>query len=99
MARDAPERILSRAAKAERRGRIFLDWMRNGRGASAILPFSTRAREGAPVAATLRWEEIARFRPGALDVRTVRQRLARLRADPWADYWQTRQALPAAPQR
>ena len=95
MSADRPERYLSRASKSERKGRIFVDWLRNGRGASAILPFSTRARAGAPVATPLAWDEIARFRASSSTVRTLPRRLARARVDPWEEFWKVRQSVPA----
>jgi bifunctional non-homologous end joining protein LigD len=95
MSADSPGRYLSKASKAERKGKIFVDWLRNGRGASAIVPYSTRARSGAPVATPLRWEEIARFRPGGSTVLTLPRRLAKLADDPWQGFWEVRQALPA----
>ena len=55
-----PTRFTDLASKARRRGRLFLDYLRNARGATAIVPFSLRARPGAPVAAPLTWEELAR---------------------------------------
>jgi bifunctional non-homologous end joining protein LigD len=97
MAGDAPSSYLSRASKAERKGRIFVDWLRNGRGASAIVPFSTRAKPGAPVATPLRWEEVARFRPGSSTALSVPKRLARSSEDPWDGFWKVSQALPAKP--
>ncbi len=53
-----PERFLATMSKAKRKGRIFIDWLRNQRGATAILPYSVRAREQAPVAAPVTWEEL-----------------------------------------
>ena len=53
-----PERFTANIRKAQRKGRIFLDWLRNQRGATAIMPYSARAREGAPVAAPIAWDEL-----------------------------------------
>jgi bifunctional non-homologous end joining protein LigD len=64
LARAEPERFTIALPKAERRGRIFLDYLRNQRTATAILPWSLRARVGAPVAAPVTWEELAKL-PGA----------------------------------
>ena len=55
---DAPERYVSNMAKAKRKGRIFVDYLRNERGSTAIAPYSTRSRDGAPVAAPITWEEV-----------------------------------------
>jgi bifunctional non-homologous end joining protein LigD len=54
-----PERFVDTMSKARRRGRIFIDWMRNERGATAIAPYSLRARDGGPVALPVRWNELA----------------------------------------
>ena len=58
LAARAPERFTATAAKSEREGRIFIDWLRNERGATAIAPYSLRARPGAPVAVPVTWEEL-----------------------------------------
>ena len=58
VAQEEPTRYLAEASKAKREGRIFIDWLRNQRGATAIAPFSLRAREGAPVAVPVSWEEL-----------------------------------------
>jgi len=60
-----PERFTANLAKAKRKGRMFLDYLRNQRGATAILPYSSRAREGASVAAPVTWEELDDMPSGA----------------------------------
>ena len=54
-----PERFVATMSKAKRKGRIFIDWLRNQRGSTAIMPYSVRARAGAPVAAPVTWAELA----------------------------------------
>jgi bifunctional non-homologous end joining protein LigD len=97
-ARLHPARFVARASKAERRGRIFIDYLRNGRGATAVCPYSTRARAGAPVATPLRWDELVPgLRPQALTVEEVAHRTER--ADPWQAYAKVRQRLSSAAHR
>jgi bifunctional non-homologous end joining protein LigD len=60
-----PERFTANLAKVKRKGRMFLDYLRNQRGATAILPYSSRAREGAPVAAPVTWDELDDMPSGA----------------------------------
>ncbi len=79
----APERWLANARKAQRTGRIFLDWLRNTRGATSVASWSLRAREHATVAVPLRWEELGKLdRPGAFTPDKALQRASRLRKDP-----------------
>jgi bifunctional non-homologous end joining protein LigD len=56
-----PDRFVATMSKAKRKGKIFIDWLRNQRGATAVLPYSARAREGAPVAAPIAWDELDGF--------------------------------------
>ncbi|MCA1662170.1 MAG: DNA ligase D [Novosphingobium sp.] len=56
-----PDRFVATMSKAKRKGKIFIDWLRNQRGATAVLPYSARAREGAPVAAPIAWGELDDF--------------------------------------
>ena len=79
-----PGRYTASPAKAARRGRIYADYLRNGRGATAVGSYSLRARAGAPVATPLSWTELDDLDdPRALDWRTVPDRLGGLAADPW----------------
>jgi bifunctional non-homologous end joining protein LigD len=59
MVRAAPDRYVARMTKAIRRGKIFIDYLRNQRGSTAIASYATRARAGAPVATPLRWSELS----------------------------------------
>jgi bifunctional non-homologous end joining protein LigD len=96
VAREQPTRYLTNMRKDLRKGKLFIDWMRNGRGATAIAPYSTRAREGATVATPVTWEELeAGVDPLKLDVYGVIHRLEALAADPWRDYASTKQAVSA----
>lgn len=100
MERRQPRRYVSRMAKAQRKGRIFVDYLRNGRGATAICPYSTRARPGAPVSVPLAWEELSvSLRSDHFTVRSLPERLASLSHDPWAGFFDTRQSITVAMQR
>jgi bifunctional non-homologous end joining protein LigD len=95
MARRAPERYTINPLKAARRGRIFVDYLRNVRGATAVAAYSTRARPGAPVSTPVGWSELSGKTPPEEDftVETVPRRLASLRKDPWADFFSVDQAI------
>jgi bifunctional non-homologous end joining protein LigD len=95
MAADAPDRYLTRISKAERSGRIFIDYLRNDATSTAVGPYSTRSRPGAPVATPLEWDELAEgLDPKAFTVETVPERLRRIRRDPWAGMHEVAQRLP-----
>jgi bifunctional non-homologous end joining protein LigD len=99
MTERSPERYLTRISIAERRGKIFIDYLRNDPTSTAVGPYSTRAREGAPVATPLAWEELtSKLVPKAFDIRTVPKRLAKLKSDPWAELGKLAQKLPKLPQ-
>jgi bifunctional non-homologous end joining protein LigD len=81
-------------AKANRRNRILIDYLRNNRTNTSVAAYSTRARADATVSVPLTWKELTTsLDPGAFTVQTVPRRLAKLRADPWAGYWRTKQKL------
>lgn len=93
MAADAPDRIVAQAAKAKRGGHVFVDYLRNARGATAVAPYSTRARPGAGVATPVNWDELEGL--GAANAFTVKNIAKRLKiADPWADF--RKAAVPLA---
>jgi bifunctional non-homologous end joining protein LigD len=94
LARRHPRRYLARASKSERTGRVFIDYLRNGPGATAVASYSTRARPGAPVSLPLAWEELSdQFRPEEWSVRNVPDRLESLATDPWDGYTRVKQSL------
>lgn len=94
VAREAPSRYLATASKSARQGRIFVDWLRNTRGATAIAPWSTRAREGAPVSAPIAWDELDRVKGADQFLLKGAVALARRRkTDPWASLLKTKQRL------
>jgi bifunctional non-homologous end joining protein LigD len=92
--RRAPEVFTSAASKAARPGKIFVDYLRNGEGATAVLPYSARARAQVPVALPVAWDDLRNVHPGELTVRTVPGLVARRRKDPWADFFTAEQSLP-----
>jgi bifunctional non-homologous end joining protein LigD len=80
-----PLEFIATATKAQRSGRIYVDYLRNSRGATSVASYSLRARSGAPVAVPLRWSELGKLKSGHdFDIRSTPARLARLRSDPWA---------------
>jgi bifunctional non-homologous end joining protein LigD len=89
-----PDEFVAVANKRQRAGRIFVDYLRNSRGATSIASYSLRARAGAPVAVPLRWEELGRLKASnAFDMHAARRRLARLKSDPWEGFGDIRQGL------
>ncbi len=84
LARSEPDRFLATASKRLRNRRIFIDYLRNGRGATAVASYSLRARPGAPVAMPVDWRELGRLQAAdAFTLESVPRRLARRRRDPW----------------
>ncbi len=97
LVRAAPDRFITTAAKAARKDRIFIDYLRNAIGATAIAPYGIRARENAPVATPIAWTELATdVRFDHFNVRNIPERLSRLRDDPWAKFETTRQTVTKA---
>jgi bifunctional non-homologous end joining protein LigD len=89
-----PTKYVATMTKSKRKGKIFLDYLRNGRGATAVCSFSTRARPGAPVAVPLAWAELDQLRPGQYDVNNLQQRLEGLPQDPWRGFDDARARIP-----
>ena len=100
MAASEPLAYVASATKKFRKGRIFIDYLRNGRGATSVASFSLRAREGAPVAMPLRWEELGRIKGGdAYTLASAPRRMARVGEHPWGDYTRRKQDLAAVAAR
>jgi bifunctional non-homologous end joining protein LigD len=92
-----PSRYTANMSKAARPGKIFVDYLRNTRGATAIVPYSTRARPGATISTPLTWQELSgRIRGDHFTLRTLPKRLASLKKDPWNAISSTRQSLRPA---
>lgn len=91
-----PADFIGVMTKSKRTGKIFLDYLRNQRGATAIAPYSTRARENATVATPIAWQELTgKLNPANFTVKTIPARLAKLRKDPWEDFYRSAQSLKA----
>ncbi|KFB09786.1 DNA ligase D [Nitratireductor basaltis] len=89
------ERYLAEASKARRKGRIFIDWLRNERGATAIAPYSARSREGCPIATPVSWKELEGLeRANGFGIADMAERLKQ--PDPWAGISSWRQSITAA---
>lgn len=97
LAAEAPEAFTATMSKKLRQGKIFIDYLRNERSATAIAAYSVRARPGAPVAVPLPWDDLEDFRPGQWTLRDAARLLQR--RDPWADFDQARKTLNAAIQK
>lgn len=93
----SPGQYTLNISKAKRRGKVLIDYLRNGMGATAVEAYSTRARPGAPVAVPLSWEELGPdVRENHFNIRNLPARLAGLKRDPWKDYAAVKQSITAA---
>src|SRR5690606_31289872 len=90
-----PNRYVATMTKRRRKGKLFIDYFRNGRGATAVCNYSTRARPGAPVCVPIEWDELdGGARPGRFTVQNIDQRLASLQVDPWSTFEEARAPIP-----
>lgn len=90
-----PDKYISKMTKSKRDGKIFIDYLRNQRSATAIAPYSTRARLHAPVSVPIAWEELTNRRTDtAFTIKTLLERLKSLKSDPWGEFWNIQQFLP-----
>ncbi|MFN2635598.1 MAG: DNA ligase D [Gemmatimonadaceae bacterium] len=91
---EADPRYIISFDRTERRGKILIDYKRNYRTSIAVAAFSTRARPNGAMSVPVKWEELSRLERGdTWNVDNIRDRLLRLKADPWAGYWKSRQRL------
>ena len=94
LARLRPDRFTAEIKKAKRQGRIFIDYLRNDRGATTVAAYSTRALAGAPVSTPIRWDELDRsMAPDRYRIDNLPKRLAALKSDPWTDFLKIRQGI------
>ncbi|MDD5248229.1 MAG: DNA ligase D [Rhodocyclaceae bacterium] len=100
LARVLPDRFTANMAKSKRAGRIFIDYLRNEEGATAVAAYSTRARPGAPVSTPLRWEELTpALNPADWTLLTIPARVDAMREDPWLGYDEQARRITAAMRR
>ena len=91
-----PLEFVSVSSKARRTGKIYIDYLRNGRGATAVASYSLRGRPGAPVAVPLKWSELARLKSASqFDITSTLARLKRQKTDPWEGIDKIKQSLKA----
>ncbi|WP_312059467.1 DNA ligase D [Anaerotignum sp.] len=86
-----PERYTSNVRKANRKGKIFIDWIRNGRGATSVAPYSLRGRQGAKVSMPISWQELHTIAPDGIDMKQAILRIGG--EDPWQGYFENQQML------
>ncbi|MGH7502926.1 MAG: DNA ligase D [Longimicrobiales bacterium] len=97
VAADWPTRYTLNISKDRRRGRILLDYLRNGRGATAVEAYSTRSRSGGTVSTPIRWNELTDgVDPSSFTLRTVPDRIVNLERDPWDGYEKAGRAVTTA---
>ncbi|MEX2492008.1 MAG: DNA ligase D [Nitrospirales bacterium] len=97
VARQDPKRYIATMSKEKRKGKIFIDYLRNGFGSTCMTAYGTRARSGAPVSTPVRWDELSSLPgPEAYTLNSLPRRLASLKEDPWKGFFDLRQSLPSS---
>jgi bifunctional non-homologous end joining protein LigD len=97
MVKSFPDRYVATVTKAKRHGKVFVDYLRNGEGATAVSAYSLRARANAPVATPVGWDELDRdIRRDHFNLRNIPERLAKMKKDPWADFFEVKQSITKA---
>jgi bifunctional non-homologous end joining protein LigD len=84
-----PDRYTSNVRKVKRKGKIFIDWIRNTRGATSVAPYSLRARDVPAISCPISWDEMDRVAPQDITIHNIFRR----RKNPWAEYFNIRQEL------
>ena len=94
LASDYPKDYTTNILKKNRKGKIFLDYLRNGFGATAITPFSLRAKDNPTVSVPVTWQELKKLKqPDHFDIHNTLKRLASQKSDPWAGYLKLKQKI------
>ncbi len=100
LAKTIPQRFVAKSGGANRVGRIFVDYLRNGHGQTTAAAFSARSRPGLGVSMPVSWEQLMQLKGGAQwTIATAREYLSFEQLDPWAGYWSSRQTIAAAMKR
>lgn len=89
-----PDHFIDTMSKEQRKGKIFIDYLRNSQGSTSVAPYSTRAKKGAPLSVPLRWDELGSLEDSAqYTMKNIHSRLSRLKQDPWDEYLNSNQSL------
>jgi bifunctional non-homologous end joining protein LigD len=97
LARTIPQRFVAKSGADNRVGRIYVDYLRNGRSQTTVAAFSARARPGLGVSMPISWDQVSSLKSAAQwSIATAREYLSFETSDPWADYWKAKQTLTAA---
>ena len=100
LAQEQPKEFVDVASKSQRSGRIFVDYLRNTRGATSVAAYSLRARPGAPVAMPVEWHELRKIdSPANYTLQNAPAYLLKRKIDPWEGMSKVRQSLPKEPHK
>ena len=92
-----PDKYTSNMRKEKRKGKIFIDWVRNGRSATSVAAYSLRARKNAPVSMPISWDELDKVLPAGITIKDAEERMKA--EDPWKDFFKSRQGLKGTPEK
>jgi bifunctional non-homologous end joining protein LigD len=100
MAKEHPDKYIATLSKRARSGRIFIDYLRNGRGSTAVAAYSTRSHPQATVSTPIDWDEVSEgLKADHFTVDNIGHRLKFLKRDPWDGFFKLRQSVPAPAKR